>query len=100
MSKPAHRRGNYNPRDNNTRIRAWTRNPDTRCIECGRTLAEHAPHANGRPATWHNGHPLDRPGDPTAPLGPHASTCNTRDGGRMTANRNGTTRPTRDWNAT
>lgn len=98
MTKPAHRRGYFNPRDNHTRIRAWTANPDTRCHApgCGKTLAAHPPHTTGRPATWTNGHPANRPGDPTAPLQPWASTCNTQDGGRLTPRGTGTT-PTRNW---
>lgn len=49
-------------------------NPATRCGRCGRTLAEHAPHLSGKPATWHAGHIND--GQLNGPLRAEASTCN------------------------
>ncbi len=48
--------------------------PTTRCGRCGQTLAEHPPHRNGKPATWHAGHVHD--GQIDGPLRPEASTCN------------------------
>ena len=53
-------------------------NPHTRCWRCGRTLAEHPPHRNGRPARWQAGHVVD--GQVGGQLRPEASTCNTSAG--------------------
>jgi hypothetical protein len=67
-------------------------NPLTRCWRCGKTLADHAPHKNGKPASWNAGHTRDidcqlcghTHGDPHGPLAPEASTCNTIAGGDLT----------------
>jgi hypothetical protein len=53
--------------------------PTTLCGRCGRTLDEHTPHRNGRPARWTAGHVND--GELNGPLRPEASTCNLRAGG-------------------
>lgn len=58
--------------------RAANANPHTRCWRCGRTLAEHPPHRNGQRPRWQAGHVIDS--DPTSPLAPEASTCNTSAG--------------------
>lgn len=55
-------------------VQAATANPHTRCGRCGRTLAEHPPHRNGKPATWHAGHVND--GEINGTLRAEASTCN------------------------
>lgn len=53
--------------------------PTTRCWRCGLTLAQHEPHANGKPATWTAGHKRDGEIIHTIDqLGPEASTCNYR----------------------
>src|SRR5262245_19553682 len=66
--------------------------PTAVCWRCGRTLAEHPPHKNGRAASWHTGHTVDgstswqvwahvsRVPTPGDWLAPEASTCNTSDG--------------------
>ena len=74
-------------------LKAWRASLATRCWRCGRTLAEHPPHRNGRPATWTAGHirDIDCPtcgrvhGDPLSPLQPEASVCNYSAGGRANA---------------
>lgn len=57
--------------------------PDTRCRRCGKTIDQHTPHPNGRPATWDAGHTVD--GNPRSPLALEASTCNRSAGGRLGA---------------
>jgi|SRR6185436_2545175 len=59
--------------------RVANHNPATRCWRCHLTLAEHAPHANGKPARWTAGHRHDGQADTTLTindLAPEASTCN------------------------
>lgn len=69
-------------------------NPGTRCWRCGRTLAEHPPHATGKPATWTAGHVTD--GQIDGELRPEASTCNFAAGGTRAGRlRIGAT--SRDW---
>lgn len=89
----AHYRGSYKREAQQLRAAAYA-NPDTRCGRCGLTLEEHAPHRNGKPATWDAGHVLDA--TPGAPLQPEASTCN-RSAGTIKSNqtraRTTTTRP-------
>jgi hypothetical protein len=70
---PPHRAGNYKQRARRL-VAAANRNPATICWRCGRTLNQHPPHRNGKPARWTAGHTRDE--DPTAPLAPEASTCN------------------------
>jgi hypothetical protein len=73
-TKPApHHRGDYLVRSRDVRDAA-NADPATRCWRCGKTLREHAPHHNGKPARWTAGHLRDS--DPTSPLLPEASTCN------------------------
>lgn len=67
--------------------------PSTACWRCGKTLAQHGPHRNGRPAYWTAGHLRD--GDPSSPLAPEASTCNFRAG--AAAQRQATEVRSRDW---
>lgn len=80
MPKPAHYLGTYHVRSRRVREAAYA-DPTTRCWRCGRTLTQHEPHANGKPARWTAGHLRD--GDPTSPLLPEASTCNGKAGGRL-----------------
>ena len=72
-TKGAHHRGDYHVRSRQVRDQA-NADPTTTCWRCGRTLAQHPPHKNGKPARWTAGHLID--GDPTSPLAPEASTCN------------------------
>lgn len=67
--------------------------PTTQCWRCGKTLADHTSHRNGRPAYWTAGHIRD--GDPTSPLAPEASTCNYRAG--SIAQRQATEARSREW---
>jgi hypothetical protein len=90
MPKPAHRRGNCHVTARLVR-EAANANPKTTCWRCGKTLAEHAPHKSGRPATWTAGHVND--GEAGGQLLPEASTCNYRAG--MAALRGIT--PSRKW---
>lgn len=80
---PGHNRqhytGTYGRRSRAVR-RDANANPDTRCWRCGRTLADHPPHANGTPARWTAGHIHD--GQTDGPLAPEASTCNYAAGAR------------------
>ena len=75
--KPAHYAGDYEVRAARCRAAA-NADPNTVCWRCGLFLDQHAPHSNGKPATWQAGHVRD--GDPTSPLLPEASTCNVRAG--------------------
>lgn len=56
-------------------------NPLTPCGRCGRTLAQHPPHRNGRPPHWQAGHIID--GLPNGPLRAEVSTCNGQAGARL-----------------
>jgi hypothetical protein len=80
VAKPAHYSGSYHVRSRAVR-QAANANPLTRCWRCGLTLAEHKPHKSGKPARWQAGHLVDS--DPTSPLLPEASTCNTRAGAKL-----------------
>jgi hypothetical protein len=82
--KKAHHRGDYHRRSR-ALVAAAKLNPGTLCWRCGRTLANHPPHRNGKPATWTAGHVRDS--DPTSPLAPEASTCNYQAGARLTNQR-------------
>lgn len=73
IAKAAHHSGDYQARAQAVRDQA-NANPDTLCWRCRRTLADHPPHTNGKPARWTAGHVIDS--DPTSPLAPEASTCN------------------------
>lgn len=77
MGKPVHYQGSYHVRARHVRQAAQA-NPLTQCWRCGKTLAEHGPHKNGKPAAWTAGHLRD--GDPTSALAPEASTCNYKAG--------------------
>ena len=78
----AHHRGPYKRRARAVRAAAYSADAlaemgvgaPTRCWRCGRTLAEHPPHRNGRRPSWTAGHTID--GDPNCLLLPEASTCN------------------------
>lgn len=87
MTKGAHHSGTYQVRARAVRDAA-NRNPATQCWRCGLTLAEHAPHADGKPVTWTAGHVIDT--DPTSPLMPEASTCNYSAGASAGNTRRGT----------
>ena len=73
MTKGPHHSGDYQVRAKAVRDRA-NADPTTTCWRCERTLAEHPPHKDGKPARWTAGHVIDS--DPTSPLLPEASTCN------------------------
>lgn len=53
--------------------------PWTTCWRCGKTLAAHEPHRNGRAPWWEVDHIVS--GDPQSPLRLAASTCNRKAGG-------------------
>jgi hypothetical protein len=72
-TKAAHHMGTHQVRARAV-VNAANANPMTTCWRCGLTLAEHAPHRNGRPAFWTAGHLHD--GQIDGPLTPEASTCN------------------------
>ena len=92
--KPPHRRGSYQ-RDARRVVAAANADPTTRCRRCGLTLAEHAPHKTGRPATWQAVHVND--GQIGGPLEPEASTCNVTAGARLGRSRQLGNRRTTDW---
>ena len=85
--KPEHRQGTYHVDSRKVRDAANT-HPGTVCIRCGRTLGQHDPHKNGKPARWTAGHTVPKSTTyalwltvtqrPPAGdwLGPEASTCN------------------------
>lgn len=91
----AHHQGTYARRAAAVRAAA-TANPDTLCWRCGRTLAEHEPHRDGRAPFWTAGHLID--GQIEGQLAPEASTCNFAAGAALG---NATRRPdlntSRDW---
>ena len=64
-------------------VNAAKADPSTACWRCGRTLAAHPPHKNGRRAFWTGGHVYD--GQPDSPYLPEASTCNFQHGARKRA---------------
>jgi hypothetical protein len=84
----AHHRGPFKRRAERVRTAAYSADAlasmgvgkPAHCWRCGRTLAEHPPHRNGRPAEWTAGHTTD--GDPNCLLLPEASTCNYVEGGK------------------
>ena len=76
MPKPLYL-GSYKARADRLKADAYA-NPNTACWRCGRTLAQHEAHKNGKPPRWTAGHVRD--GDPTSPLAAEASTCNYRAG--------------------
>jgi hypothetical protein len=77
--KAPHHRGSYHVTA--ARVRAAANaDPNTRCWRCGRTLNQHPPHRNGKPATWQAGHTTDS--QVGGHLAPEASTCNTIAGAR------------------
>jgi hypothetical protein len=89
-----HYSGDYAARAAALRARA-NADPATRCWRCGRTLAEHPPHRNGRRPTWQAGHVVD--GQAGGTLLPEASTCNVTAGARIGAQRSRGLRTTRAW---
>lgn len=72
--------------------RAAHANPRAICWRCGRTLAQHEPHRNGKAQRWQAGHTIDgalgpawldverRPPVDKAFIAPEASRCNTSAG--------------------
>lgn len=95
MKRP-HHTGSYQARAAAVRAAA-NANPTTTCWRCGRTLAEHPPHRNGKPARWTAGHIHD--GQIDGPLAPEASTCNYSAGATLGNKRRSSRRlnTTRDW---
>lgn len=81
MAGPHHRGPDYERRAAAVRARA-NANPRTRCWRCGKTLAEHEPHRNGKRPRWEAGHTTD--GKVGGELKPEASTCNKRAGIALT----------------
>jgi hypothetical protein len=71
--KAPHHRGTHQTRARLLTVAAYL-DPDTKCWRCGRTLQEHKPHHNGKPARWTAGHVRD--GEINGELRPEASTCN------------------------
>ena len=90
----AHHRGTYFAQAAAVRARANV-DPTTRCWRCGRTLAQHPPHRNGKPARWTAGHVHD--GQIGGPLEPEASTCNYSAGATMGNRQRAPLRTTRTW---
>lgn len=80
MTRKQHHGGDYARRARAVREAAYA-SLGTRCWRCGLTLAEHAAHKTGKPATWQAGHVIDS--DPRSPLLPEASTCNASAGATM-----------------
>jgi hypothetical protein len=85
--RPAHRRHGYDARAAAVRRAAYA-NPNTRCWQCKRTIAEH-----GR--KWTAGHTVD--GDPFCPLLPECESCNYRRGAAMGNARRIGLEPSREW---
>lgn len=92
MMAAPHHRGEYRPIRDQV-VQAANADPLTVCCHCGKTLARHAPHRNGRPATWTGGHTIHgvlgppwlnvrSTPPPGAWIAPAASTCNYIDGGQ------------------
>lgn len=92
--KPAHYKNGYDTRARQVR-EAAAANPGTLCWRCGKTLAQHPPHKNGKPARWQAGHVNQ--GEIGGLLLPEASTCNTGHGARLGAARSRTS-PRKPWN--
>lgn len=91
----AHYQGSYDRQAKAVRDAA-NADPSTTCWRCGRTLIEHEPHKNGKPATWDAGHIHD--GQAGGPLAAEASTCNRQAGAEMGhARRRMTLTTTRRW---
>lgn len=70
MTKP-HHTGTYTVAARRLRDTA-NATPSAVCSRCGRTLVEHAPHANGRPAQWTAEHTM--PGSMTWVVWPDVTT--------------------------
>lgn len=94
MPKAAHHRGSHQRRARAVTTAA-NNDPTTRCWRCQRTLTEHPPHRNGKPARWTAGHLVD--GQVDGLLLPEASTCNYSEGGRLGNARRTSFRTTRRW---
>lgn len=80
MPKAAHHRGDYQVRAKRVTDAARA-DTSTTCWRCGRTLAAHPPHRNGKRPWWTAGHIIDS--DPLSPLAAEASTCNFSAGGAL-----------------
>jgi hypothetical protein len=78
--KGAHHRGTYQRRARALVQRA-NRAPSTKCWRCGKLLADHRAHRDGRPAFWTAGHVIDS--DPNSILMAEASICNFAAGARL-----------------
>jgi len=101
MANKVHHRGTHQRRSKIVRDAA-NANPATRCWACGKTLAEHEPHSDGKPAKWQAGHTVDGSKNPPVwindrkppPAGPwltaEASTCNLSRGSKKGAARRST----------
>lgn len=94
MASQPHHAGSH-PRRARKLCEAAKANPNTVCWRCGRTLAAHPPHRNGKPAYWTAGHLID--GLKDGPLAPEASTCNYRAGAILRNQKHATPRPSRTW---
>lgn len=69
--KPHHRGARY--RQGRRILQAAGRaNPAAICWRCGKRLAEHPPHIDGKPQTWQAGHTID--GSTTWQVWPHVTT--------------------------
>jgi len=73
MPAAPHHTGTFHVQSRKIREAAYD-DPNTPCWRCQRTLAQHPPHRNGTPASWHAGHAQD--GQVEGALLPEASTCN------------------------
>lgn len=99
MVRAAHHAGTFHVDARRVRTAA-NRHPGQLCWRCGRTLGQHPPHRDGKPARWTAGHTRTgvphvriwlHPDQPPAhwlaaapALAPEASTCNYADGGAST----------------
>lgn len=81
-AKQPHHRGTHQARARKV-VAAANANPATICWRCGRTLAAHPRHANGRRSFWTAGHVIT--GQRDGELKPEASWCNFTHGARLRA---------------
>ena len=94
MGKGPHHTGSFDRLGRILRAQA-NANPLTICWRCTRTLDQHPPHKDGRPAYWTAGHVRD--GDPTSPILPEASVCNFAAGTRLRNEMHAKSTPSRRW---
>jgi len=89
-----HHRGAYAVAARALRQMAYA-DPTTECWRCGRTLDQHEPHKDGKPARWTAGHITD--GEVGGALAPEASTCNYSAGASYGNAKRGTFTRSRQW---